>query len=139
LISIEDFFYDDPSITPENPWKPLPKHSLEQSPCYPIIGIHNKYRVLFYYCKLHPDVENISLETIEHHCKYFNAEFHKSEILRLLKEISESHKTKNREEIGVNYIMSTAKKRVWKIKDQRRRRKLEMTNTQSTYSITQNF
>ena len=60
MISIEEFFFDDPAITPENPWKPLPKHSLEQSPCYPIIGIHNKYKVPFYYCKLHPDIENIN-------------------------------------------------------------------------------
>lgn len=46
MISIEDFFFDDPAITPENPWKPLPKHSLEQNPCYPIIGMHKKYRVM---------------------------------------------------------------------------------------------
>jgi hypothetical protein len=64
-----NFFYDDPAITPENPWRPLSKHSLEQSPCYPIIGMHNKYRVPFYYCKLHPHIENIYLENIEHHCK----------------------------------------------------------------------
>jgi hypothetical protein len=98
LISIKDFFYDECSITPENPWKSLPKHSLEQSPCYPIIGIHNKYRVPFHYCKLHPDVENIYLETIEHHCKFCNPEFHKSEVLRLLKKILESHVARNKEE-----------------------------------------
>jgi hypothetical protein len=32
---------------------------------------------------LHPDIENIYLETIEHHCKYSNPEAHKLEILRL--------------------------------------------------------
>lgn len=48
MISIDDFFYDDPKITPQYPWRPLPKHSLEQSPCYPIIGMHNKYRVPMY-------------------------------------------------------------------------------------------
>jgi hypothetical protein len=92
LISIEDFFFDDRSITPENPWKPLPKHSVEQSPCYPIIGMHNKYRVSFYYCKLHPDIENTYLESIEHHCKFSNPEFHKSEILKFLEKILASHK-----------------------------------------------
>jgi hypothetical protein len=94
-ISIEDFFFDDPGINPDNPWKPLPTHSLEQSPCYPIIGIHNnKYDVLFYYCKLHRDIENIYLESIEHHCKYSNPEFHKSEILRLLKKFLTNHMAK---------------------------------------------
>lgn len=44
---MQEFFYDDPAITPENPWRPLPKHSLEQSPCYPIIGMHNKYKVFY--------------------------------------------------------------------------------------------
>jgi hypothetical protein len=87
LISIEEFFFEDPAISPENPWKPLLKHSLEQSPCYPIIGMHNKYKVLFYYCKLHSNIENIYLESIEHHCKFSNPEFHKLELLKLLKEI----------------------------------------------------
>jgi hypothetical protein len=68
MISIEEFFYDDPTITPENPWRPLPKHSLEQSPCYPIIGMHNKCKVPFYYCKSLPHIY-IHLESIEHHCK----------------------------------------------------------------------
>jgi hypothetical protein len=92
LISIEEFFFDDPAITPENPWKPLPKHSLEQSPCYPIIGMHNKYKVPLYYCRLHPDIEKIYLESIEHHCKFSNHEFHKSEILRSLNMILTNHK-----------------------------------------------
>jgi hypothetical protein len=94
LISIEEFFFDDPSITPENPWKPLQKHSLEQSPCFPIIGMHNKYKVPFYYCKLHHDIENMYLENIEHHCKFSNPEFHKVEIPRLLKEILTKHNAK---------------------------------------------
>jgi hypothetical protein len=87
LISIEDFFFDDPAITPENPWKPLPKHSLEQSPCYPIIGMHKKYRVPFYYCKLHSHIENIYLESIEHHCKFSEPAVHKSALLQCLKQI----------------------------------------------------
>ena len=60
-------------------FKPLPKHTLEQSPCYTIIGTYDKYRVPFYYCRLHPKIENIYSETIEHHCK--------SEILKVGKEI----------------------------------------------------
>jgi hypothetical protein len=105
LISIEDFFFDDPRITPENPWKPLPKHSLNQSPCYPIIGTHNKYRVPFHYCKLHPNIENIHLESIEHHCKFSNLEFHKSEILRLLKKILANHTAKKQDNhINVNSL-----------------------------------
>jgi hypothetical protein len=95
VISIEDFFYDDPDVE----YKPLPKHNLEQSPCYPIIGIHNnKYRVPLYYCKLHPDVENIYLQSIEHHCKFSNPEFHKLEVQRLLKQILESYKARNKGE-----------------------------------------
>jgi hypothetical protein len=41
-------------------------------------------RVEWYFCKLHPDLVNINLSSIEHHCKYKESEFHKSEILRLL-------------------------------------------------------
>jgi hypothetical protein len=87
MISIEDFFFNDCSITPQNPWKPLPKHSLEQSPCFPIIGMHNKYRVPFYYCKLHPNIENVYLQSIEHHCKFSEAQVHKSALLQLLQRI----------------------------------------------------
>jgi hypothetical protein len=87
MISIEDFFYDDPAITPENPRGPLPKHLLEQSPCYPIIGIHNKYKVPMYFCKLHHDIQNIYLESIEHHCKYSEPKVHKAAILQSLQEI----------------------------------------------------
>jgi hypothetical protein len=80
IISVEEFFYDDPNT----PWKSLPEHNLKQSPCYPIIGVNDSYKVPLYYCKLHHDVENIYLETIEHHCKYKEPNVHKSEILRLL-------------------------------------------------------
>jgi hypothetical protein len=87
IVSVEEFFSDNP--TPENPWKPLPPHSLERSPCYPVIGVHNKYRMPFYYCKLHPDIENIYLESIEHHCKFSNSKLHKSKILEFLKQMIE--------------------------------------------------
>ena len=68
IISVDEFFYNDPNT----PWKPLPEHDLKQSPCYPIIDIrrYHKYKIPFYYCKLHPDIENAYLEIIEHHCKY---------------------------------------------------------------------
>jgi hypothetical protein len=98
LVSIEEFFFDDPAITPENPWKPLPKHSLEQSPSYPIIGMHNKYTVPFYYCKLHCNIENMYLETIEHHCKFSEPGLHKSEILKSLKEILLNYTAKKKQQ-----------------------------------------
>jgi hypothetical protein len=76
ISAVQRFFYDDPDL----PWQPLPGHSLEGSLCYPIIGQNGK----FYYCKLHPEVCNIYLESIEHHCKYKDPDVHKSEILKLL-------------------------------------------------------
>jgi hypothetical protein len=87
MMTIDDFFFYDHNIA----WKPLPKHSLEQSPCYPIIGMHREYPVPFYYCRLHPRVENIYLQSIEHHCKFSKPEVHKSELLKSLKEILSSH------------------------------------------------
>ena len=93
LDSIDEFFFDEPSIITENPWKPLPEHTLEQSPCYPIVGIHNKYTVQMYYCKLHPHIQNIYLESIEHHCKFSDSELHKSEILKFLEKILANHES----------------------------------------------
>jgi len=83
IVSVEEFFYDDPNT----PWKPLPEHDLKQSPCYPFIHIHmyHNYKIPFYYCKLHPDIENAYLESIEHYCKYKEPDMRKSEILQLLK------------------------------------------------------
>jgi hypothetical protein len=76
VVSIEEFFNDEP-------WQPLPQHSLEQSACYPIIGINHKRGT--YYCKLHrKESENIYLESVEHHCKYQKPEAHKKEIMRLI-------------------------------------------------------
>jgi hypothetical protein len=81
IIPVDEFFYNDANT----PWKLLPEHDLNQSPCYTIIGIwtYRNYKIPFYYCKLHPDIENVYLETIEHHCKYKEPGAHKSEILRL--------------------------------------------------------
>ena len=38
--------------------------------------------VPFYYCKLHPDIENVYLETID--VKYKERDMHKAEVLQLL-------------------------------------------------------
>src|SRR6266487_1776299 len=46
IVSLEEFFHDEPDL----PWQPLPAHTLEQSPCHPIIVKKGK----FYHCKLHP-------------------------------------------------------------------------------------
>ena len=73
IISVGDFFYDDPNIA----WKPLPSHNLEQSPCYHIIDKKDR----LYYCKLHPKIQNVNLDTIEHHCKYNEHEIHRKEII----------------------------------------------------------
>jgi hypothetical protein len=77
IVSLEEFFHDEPGL----PWQPLPPgHTLEQSPCYPIIGKKGE----FYCRKLHiGEVTNIHLDSIEQHCKYNDPELHKAEILRL--------------------------------------------------------
>jgi len=85
IPNIQGFFYDEPNL----PWKPLPIHSLQQSPCYPVIGTRN-YRLCnngWYYCKLHPYVESIHLESIEHHCKYIEPDKHKARILEFLQQL----------------------------------------------------
>jgi len=84
---VEDFFHDEPGID----YKPLPKHSLEESPCYPIVDMEKKS--VFYYCKLHPKIQSLYLESIEHHCKYKEAETHKREILSRLSVRSPASKT----------------------------------------------
>ena len=67
IISVQEFFHDDSKTS----WKPLPEHDLKQS----------KSLLFYYRCK---DIENVYLETIEHHCKYSNPEVHKLEILKKL-------------------------------------------------------
>jgi hypothetical protein len=64
IVSVERFFHDIADL----PYQPLPEHSLEQSPCYTIIGRNNNNRLHF--CRLHPEVKSVYLESIEHHCKY---------------------------------------------------------------------
>jgi hypothetical protein len=74
IKQVEDFFSD------ESDYRSLPEHSLEQSPCHPII----QRKDIFYACILHPKARNINLETIEHHCRYKEPDIHKQEILSKL-------------------------------------------------------
>jgi hypothetical protein len=91
IPTIEDFFCDEPN----SPWKSFPKHRLEQSPCYPVIGRRTYYgrsipelcNIDWYYCKLHPYVESIHLESIELHCKYKEPDKHKTRILEFLQQL----------------------------------------------------
>jgi hypothetical protein len=77
IISIEDFFSND---------MPLPGHSVEESPCGPMIRTKpgDTPTETIYYCKLHPDLGSIFLSQIEIHCRK-ESDIHKSEIIRLLK------------------------------------------------------
>jgi hypothetical protein len=100
ICTIEEYFRDIPS----EEWKPLPPHEIYQSPCYPIIGtkirswINNETGVRdntrWYYCKVHPKVENIYLDTIEYHCKYKEPEKHKSKVLGHLQLLLQQHKSR---------------------------------------------
>ena len=56
---------------------PLPEHGLDQSPCYPIIALKQGC----FYCRLHPEIKNVHLESIEHHIKYKGSAAHKSPLL----------------------------------------------------------
>jgi hypothetical protein len=83
ITSIEEFFIDKSN----KGWRPLSSHTLAQSPCHSIIDKrqynNDNGSGMFYYCKLHPDIQNINLESIEHHCKYKDPELHRSEILKI--------------------------------------------------------
>jgi hypothetical protein len=74
---INIFFFDDPNSL----CRPLPPHTIEESPCRSIIGIDNHS---FYYCTVHQDIQNINLESIEHHCKFKDREMHYSEVQKSL-------------------------------------------------------
>jgi hypothetical protein len=82
---LEEFF--NPSIA----YQRLPPHTVEQSPCYPIIIIEDEEGKQSYHCKLHchEGYGNTDLDTIEYHCKTKDPELHKTEILRLLNEEEE--------------------------------------------------
>jgi hypothetical protein len=76
IIPIQDFFSNN---------IPLPGHSIEESPCYDIIGSRpgEISTDTIYYCKLHPELGSIFLTEIELHCIQKEPDIHKSEILRL--------------------------------------------------------
>jgi hypothetical protein len=77
VISVTDFFYDDPTM----PYTPLPEYDLDQSTCYPIIAQKQGY----FYCRLHPEIKNAYLESIEHHIKYKDPKGHELELLKMSK------------------------------------------------------
>ena len=94
IVSVEDFFNNDISL--------LDQHSIEQSPCFPIIGSRTdeipgnvvdndgnvvdkiSYPNIVYYCKLHPDLGSTFLEEIELHCRQKEQDIHRAEILRIM-------------------------------------------------------
>jgi hypothetical protein len=76
-----EFFKDDP----DKPYSALRTHSLEQSPCYPLIGVKPAgERHVLYYCDMHQEFQNINLSSVEHHCLYKEPEYHKAEVLARL-------------------------------------------------------
>ena len=77
VVSVENFFSDEQSL-------PLPPHSLEQSPCSPIIGSKPAGNHTMYYCEVHPKTTNINLGSIEQHCKILDPDHHKTEIISRL-------------------------------------------------------
>jgi P4 family phage/plasmid primase-like protien len=77
VVSVENFFADEQSL-------PLSPHSLEQSPCSPIIGSKPAGNHTMYYCQVHPKTTNINLGSIEQHCKILDPDHHKSEIISRL-------------------------------------------------------
>jgi hypothetical protein len=50
---------------------------------YDVARCQAKWKQGYVYCRLHPDIRNVHLETIEHHIKYKNPAEHKSELLKL--------------------------------------------------------
>ena len=60
---------------------PLPERDLDQSPGRSIIA----KKQVYYYCRLHPEIKNAHLESIEHHIKYEDPAADNSELLKLSK------------------------------------------------------
>jgi hypothetical protein len=71
---IDKFFIDDPNSIYRSP----PEHILEESPCKSIIKTDKNGD---FYCIFHPDIKYTNLETVEHHIKYSDTEFHKTKLL----------------------------------------------------------
>jgi hypothetical protein len=102
IVSVDVFF--DPSIA----YQLLPPHTVEQSPCYPIIIV--KDDGVIYYCKLHEQEDGYgytNLDAVERHCKTEDPELHKAEILRLLdEEIAATEKTTTNNSNNNNILYS---------------------------------
>ena len=86
VVSVDEFFKDDPDTQYSTR-----NHSLEQSPCYPIIGAKSAGRNILYYCEIcQPEFANdsvvasIHLSSIEHHIKFKDPDRHRAEILARL-------------------------------------------------------
>jgi len=75
IVSVDEFLKDS-----DKPYSALRNHTLQQSPCFPIIGV--KPGAPTYCCEIcRPKFVSIHLSSIEHHCKYRQPERHKAEIL----------------------------------------------------------
>jgi hypothetical protein len=86
VIPIEKFFKDNSGF-----YMPLDEHSVNESPCYPIIGVRQAGKYILYYCEIcqgeyanDERVASIYLDSLEHHCLYKDPERHKTEILARL-------------------------------------------------------
>ena len=78
LIRLEEFFNDNNNLS----WQSSPEHSLEESPCSPII-VKDEIKSMgqtIYKCKVHPDFWSIDIRGIEYHCKFYEPDKHKAEI-----------------------------------------------------------
>jgi len=93
---IEEFFASDN--------EQMKEHFLEESICRPLIGkqIHKPY---FHYCKICPKVENLHLESIEHHIKFKDPERHKAKLLEMMQE--EVHMDKDESKNGQDFTIRT--------------------------------
>jgi hypothetical protein len=95
VVSVDEFFKKD---NDSKPYSALHDHSLEESPCYPILGVRFTEKYTVYYCEIcQPKfsngnkVSNIHLSGIEHHCKYHDADTHKAAILQRPESRCENH------------------------------------------------
>jgi hypothetical protein len=77
IVSVEEFFK---TPNPNEPYKPLPEHTLEQSPCRSIITVKPAGKFLLYCCEIcRPEFANVGvvasiyLDSLEHHCLYKDA------------------------------------------------------------------
>jgi hypothetical protein len=78
LVRLEEFFNDINDLS----WQSSPEHSLEESPCSPII-VKDEIKSMeqtIYICKVHPDCWYIDIRGIEYHCKHYEPDKHKAEI-----------------------------------------------------------